>query len=105
VRILGFSPTSVLGNWEWFAGLKYLNKPVEFALYPDAGHEPVLPADRLAIQGGDVDWFAFWLKGEEDQDPSKAQEYSRWREMRRLQRADLATIPASPGSGTPGPPS
>jgi len=98
VRILGFSSTSVLGNWEWFAGLKYLNKPVEFALFPNAGHVPTLPADRLAIQGADVDWFTFWLEGEEDLDPAKAKQYARWRAMRRLQRANPAATPAKPSS-------
>jgi hypothetical protein len=32
-----------------------------------------------------VDWFCFWLKGEEDADPSKAEQYGRWRELRKLQ--------------------
>ncbi len=96
VRILGFSPSSVLGNWEWFAGLKYLNKPVEFILLPDAGHDLVLPQDRLIAQGGDVDWFAFWLKGEEDPSPAKSQEYLRWRGMRKLQSTNTGTTPSKP---------
>jgi hypothetical protein len=104
VRILGFSSTSVLGNWEWFVGLKYLNKPVEFALYPDASHEPVLPADRLAIQGGDVDWFAFWLKGQEDPAPQKAQQYARWHELRQIQHADLVASPSKSATGISGSP-
>jgi len=33
----------------------------------------------------DRDWFRFWPKGEEDSDPSKAEQYSRWRELRKLQ--------------------
>jgi hypothetical protein len=70
---------------------------VEFALYPEAGHVPVLPADRLAIQGGDVDWFDFWLRDQEDPAPQKAQQYVRWREMRQLQHA--ACCGRSVGSG------
>jgi hypothetical protein len=40
---------------------------------------------RLASQGGSVDWFRFWLKGEEDPDPAKAEQYKRWRGLRELQ--------------------
>ncbi len=43
------------------------------------------PAGRLASQGGTVDWFVFWLKGEEDPDPAKAEQYARWRGLRKLQ--------------------
>jgi len=38
----------------------------------------VLPAGVLrASQQGNVDWFRFWLKGEEDPDPAKAEQYAR----------------------------
>jgi hypothetical protein len=39
----------------------------------------------MVSQQGNVDWFAFWLKGEEDADPAKTEQYIRWRELRRLQ--------------------
>jgi len=35
-----------------------------------------------------VDWFCFWLKGEEDTDPAKVEQYVRWRELRKLQQTD-----------------
>jgi hypothetical protein len=38
------------------------------------------------VQQGAVDWFTFWLKGEEDPDPNKALQYARWRELRKLQQ-------------------
>jgi hypothetical protein len=37
-----------------------------------------------------LDWFRFWLKGEEDPDPAKAEQYARWRELRKLQEARQA---------------
>jgi len=37
-----------------------------------------------------VDWFCFWLKGEEDPDPAKAEQYKRWRELRKLHEASAA---------------
>jgi hypothetical protein len=37
-----------------------------------------------------VDWFCFWLKGEEDPDPAKASQYARWRELRKQLEATEA---------------
>jgi hypothetical protein len=36
----------------------------------------------MTSQGGAVDWFRFWLLGQEDPDPAKAEQYKRWRAMR-----------------------
>jgi hypothetical protein len=33
-----------------------------------------------------VDWYSFWLKGEEDPEPAKVEQYKRWRELRKLQQ-------------------
>jgi len=41
----------------------------------------------MASQGGSVDWFRFWLKDEEDPDPAKADQYRRWRDLRKLQES------------------
>ena len=76
----------ILLNWESFVGLKRLGKPVELIWLPDAAHELVKPMERMTVQQGDVDWFRFWLKGEEDPDPAKAEQYARWRELRKLQQ-------------------
>jgi hypothetical protein len=43
---------------------------------------PIKPWERITAQQGDVDWFCFWLKDEEDHDPEKAEQYTRWREFR-----------------------
>jgi hypothetical protein len=29
-----------------------------------------------------VDWFEFWLKGEENEGSEKSEQYSRWRKLR-----------------------
>jgi len=81
-RLLAFRSDSILNNWEWFAGLRRLGTPVELIWIPDAEHMPVKPWERITAQQGDVDWFCFWLKGEEDHDRDKAEQYARWREMR-----------------------
>jgi hypothetical protein len=38
----------------------------------------------------DSSLLCFWLKGEEDPDPAKADQYARWRELRKLQGANEA---------------
>jgi hypothetical protein len=43
------------------------------------------PWDRLVSQGAAVDWFAFWLKGEESTDAAKAERYRRWKALPSLQ--------------------
>ena len=40
------------------------------------------PLNRLISQGGNVDWFDFWLNRHEDDDPAKAEQYDRWRKLR-----------------------
>jgi len=80
------SPGSLLGEWQWFSGLKLLDKPVDLLYLPTATHVLVKPWDRLASLGPTVDWFRFWLKGEEDPDPAKAEQYAGWRELRKLQQ-------------------
>jgi len=87
VRLEANDLSSMLGQWEWFAGLRRLRKPVELILIPDGDHVLVKPWERMISQQGNVDWFCFWLKGEEDPDPAKAQQYSRWRELRKLDGA------------------
>jgi dipeptidyl aminopeptidase/acylaminoacyl peptidase len=81
-RLLAFRSDSILNNWEWFAGLRHLGTPVELIWIPDAEHMPIKPWERITAQQGDVDWFCFWLKDEEDHDPEKAEQYTRWREFR-----------------------
>ena len=75
----------LLFMWEPYAGLRYLHKPVELVLLNTSEHALSNPAMRMASQGGAVDWFRFWLQGYEDRDPSKAEQYARWHELRDMQ--------------------
>lgn len=84
--IQAIRPPSLLEEWEWFAGLSRLNKPVDFVYLPSGYHILQKPRDRMVSQQGDVDWFCFWLKGEEDSDPAKDGQYSRWSRLRDLAR-------------------
>jgi hypothetical protein len=45
----------------------------------------------VVSQQATVDWFSFWLNNHEDPDPAKAEQYKRWRELRKLQQANTST--------------
>jgi len=96
VRILALGAGSLLGMWEWYAGLSLQKKPVEFVLLPDASHFVVKPSERMVAQQGLVDWFCFWLKDEEDPNPAKAEQYARWRQLRA--NSTSATVPSQGSS-------
>ncbi len=81
---------SLISMWEPYAALRYLGKPVDLIIIPDSEHVMTNPGERMISQGGTVDWFRFWLQDYEDPDPAKAEQYHRWRELRRLQEAQDA---------------
>jgi dipeptidyl aminopeptidase/acylaminoacyl peptidase len=88
LRIVALNTSNSLeGEWEWFAGLRRLGKPVEMVAMKDGAHLLEKPWDRLVSQQGNVDWFAFWLQAEGSTDPSKAAQYERWSKLRNLHSA------------------
>ena len=92
VRIQALGPDSLLVEWNWFSGLLGLGKPVDMVYLPEGTHIATKPWERMVSQQGDVDWFCFWLKGEEDPDPAKAEQYKRWRELRSLNRTAASSV-------------
>jgi len=71
---------------------------VELVVLPAGQHVLERPWDRLTSQQGNVDWFCFWLKGEEDPDPAKAEQYARWRRLRKLQEHQATDTATNHGS-------
>jgi hypothetical protein len=69
----------------FYANLVHYHKPVEMEIFPGEGHVFHQPAHKIAVGVRNIDWFRFWLKDEEDTEPSKAPQYERWRGMRTLQ--------------------
>lgn len=96
----GLGPDSLTYMWDIYAGLHFLHKPVELVMLNIDEHVLSNPRVRLASQGGTVDWFRFWLKGEEDPDPVKAEQYRRWRGLRSLQSAGDGTTAAGSGASS-----
>jgi dipeptidyl aminopeptidase/acylaminoacyl peptidase len=78
-------PLSILGEWEIYSSLRMQGRAVDLIYIPDGQHILQKPLDRMASQQGNVDWFRFWLQGYEDPDPSKKEQYERWRQLRKLQ--------------------
>jgi dipeptidyl aminopeptidase/acylaminoacyl peptidase len=85
--------TTVIEDWEPYAALRHLKKPVDLIMLQDGTHVMTNPTQRLASETSNVDWFRFWLKGEEDPDPAKVEQYARWRELRELQEHSESTAP------------
>ena len=79
LRIQAICPPSLLWEWELYASLRDQQKPVDMVYFPLGQHILQNPRERMESQGGDVDWFRFWLKNDEDPDPEKQTEYARWR--------------------------
>ena len=88
LQVVATNTIGVMEMWEPYAGLMYLHRPTEFTLLKADEHVLTTPSVRLASQGGTVDWFRFWLKGEEDSDPVKREQYARWEHLCDLQIAE-----------------
>jgi dipeptidyl aminopeptidase/acylaminoacyl peptidase len=98
---------AVVGQWEMFAQLRRHRRPVELYVVPDSEHgsHPLQnPRQRLASQGGAVDWFDFWLNGHERTEPvtaagetkeKLAEQYARWHKLRKLHEADVEAMKAA----------
>lgn len=78
--------------WDWHAGLRRLGKPVEYWISPEGTHDVFQVGQRIKSNQLLVDWFRFWLKGEEDADLAKADQYRRWRQLRQQHEADRVTL-------------
>ena len=92
LRIQTLGPESVLSDWPWYSGLSRLGKPVEMIYIPEGTHVLEKPWDRMISQQGDVEWFCFWLKGEEEPDPAKVEQYKRWHELRSRQSRAASAV-------------
>jgi dipeptidyl aminopeptidase/acylaminoacyl peptidase len=84
-----------LASLALYTSLRELNKPVEIFVYPNELHVKNQPRHRYEIYNRNLDWFRFWLKEEEDPDPSKAEQYTRWRKLRILNETEKISILAT----------
>lgn len=85
LRVVATRSGSLIEMWEPYALLEVMHKPVDLIVLDTEEHVITDPKIRLAAQGGNVDWFRFWLQDYEDPDPAKVEQYTRWRTMRESQ--------------------
>ncbi len=90
LRIEAIVPASLLSLWTWYSGLFRLGAPAELAYFPLGDHVLHAPWELETSLQGTVDWFAFWLKGEEDTTPAKADQYARWHVLRAMRDSSAA---------------
>jgi dipeptidyl aminopeptidase/acylaminoacyl peptidase len=87
--------------WDWYSLLRRQGKPVEYWNLPDGTHEAFKIGERLHTNQLLVDWFRFWLKGDEDAAPNKAEQYRRWEGLCTKQRATSPENPTACLMGAP----
>lgn len=66
---------------EYFVPLMESGVPIEVHVFPDAPHYKMQPRRRLAIYQRNLDWFRFWLLGEEA-GGERAAQFERWRRLK-----------------------
>ncbi len=94
LRIETYGPW-VLGNWDIYGLLRRQYKPAEMIVIPGGSHSLARPSERMISLQGNVDWFRFWLEGEERSAPALVGEgsaalqaqYARWRQMANMKRS------------------
>ena len=94
--VVGVGQVGILNEWEPYSTLWHLDKPVDLILLKQGTHPLTNPAQRMVSQGSTVDWMRFWLKGEEDPDPTKKEQYGRWRLLRALPEQGNRESPQMP---------
>lgn len=82
VFLWGEKMSGVSGVWDIYAGLRRLKTPVEYWFAPEGTHNIFQAGQRMQLYQLIVDWVRFWLKDEEDPDPAKEEQYTRWRRLR-----------------------
>jgi len=71
-----------VGLWDWYSGMKHFNVPVEMWVLKNGAHEVRDIDQQIQTNQLFVDWFRFWLQGEEDPASAKTEQYVRWRNMK-----------------------
>jgi dipeptidyl aminopeptidase/acylaminoacyl peptidase len=87
--IQAIAPHGLLEEAEIYESLLLQGRPVDMLYIPSGQHILQKPLERLASQQASVDWMRFWLQGYQDPDPAKAEQYQRWRALRKLRDASL----------------
>ena len=82
--LINVADAEYIGDMQLVTTLRELKKPIEMFIYADEEHLKNQPKNRYEIYERNVDWFNFWLKDKEDPRATKAAQYQRWRDLRKL---------------------
>ncbi len=80
--LIQVADSEYLHGLQFYTALREHGKPVEMIIYADEWHIKNQPKHRYEVYQRNIDWFNFWLQGREDTDPSKRDQFTRWRAMR-----------------------
>jgi len=80
--LMEFVAENGLIGFEVYVPLREARVPAELVLYDAEEHNFVRPTVRSASMHRKIDWFNFWMKGQEDPAPAKVQQYTRWRQLK-----------------------
>jgi len=86
--LINAADSEYANGMQWVTALRDLKKPIEMFIYADELHVKNQPKHRYEIYQRNVDWCNFWLQDKEDPDPAKAEQYTRWRGLRKLEEND-----------------
>jgi dipeptidyl aminopeptidase/acylaminoacyl peptidase len=89
---------NVINELEFVAGLRMLNRPVDFLLFPEGVHQLRRPRERLASMQASLDWMMFWLRGSRGTELSSRERSERWEQ---LQLSTCASERGSPPHCSP----
>ena len=93
--LIQVSDAELLPETQTAAALRAHDKPFEMHVFPGEHHLKSQPRHRLSVYRRNVQWFDFWLKGEQDPDPVDDGQYSRWT----LLRSQMSKQPTGKQSG------
>ena len=79
-------PTMHVQHLDFIAHASCAGAAIEGVFYPNAPHILTAPAQRLSSMARHLDWFRYWLLGEEDPAPDKRDQYERWSRLRDTQK-------------------
>ncbi len=108
VRIESYG-RGVKNNWDTYSLMRRQYKAVEMIVMPKGSHSLHGPSERMISLQGNVDWYSFWLNGEErtepylpgESDETLRAQYRRWRQMAELKKADDARPVCARQAGGP----
>ena len=73
-----------LYEWEWLHGLRELKRPVQMLVLDgriNDEHIMQVPMSIAVASGESVDWFDFWLNGQEPRGSATRKEYRHWERL------------------------